>query len=118
MGSTNALAPSPEPLGASATAPAASTGSSPTNPAPPYEFVLPDPLPGSAPSASTGATTNTVGPASEMLIVTPQMLVDFFKPLPGLSNAAPVRVIVPVDIGFQPPLVQPAPSSQAIYRSP
>lgn len=114
-GPTNTPAPLQSPVEPSPPATAAPT---PTNPAPAYEFVLPDPLPGSSSLSSTPAVTNTIGPASEMLFVTPQMLVDFFKPIPGVTNTAPVRVLVPVDIGFQPPLVQPAPPSRAIYRSP
>lgn len=89
-----------------------------TNAAPSYEFVWPDAPPVVLPSPGSGSVTNPISPASEMLFVTPQMLVEFFKPLPGNTNTAPVRVIVPVDIGFQPPLGQPTPSSQAIYRSP
>lgn len=100
------------------TAPNVTAAQSPANPVPGYEFVLPDSLPGASSLTSTPAVTNTIGPASEMLLVTPQMLVDFFKPMPGATNAAPVRVLVPVDIGFQPPLASPAPPSRAIYRSP
>ena len=98
--------------------PPAVSSASATNAVPNYEFVWPDSSPVGSTSPPPGSVTNPISPASEMLFVTPQMLVEFFKPLPGSTNAGPVRVIVPVDIGFQPPLGQPTPSSQAIYRSP
>ena len=98
--------------------PPAASSTSATNAVPTYEFVWPDSSPVGSTSPPSGSVTNPTSPASEMLFVTPQMLVEFFKPLPGSTNTAPVRVIVPVDIGFQPPLGQPTPSSQAIYRSP
>ncbi len=98
--------------------PPAVSSASTTNAVPTYEFVWPDSSPVGSTSPPPGSVTNPTSPASEMLFVTPQMLVEFFKPLPGSTNTGPVRVIVPVDIGFQPPLGQPTPSSQAIYRSP
>jgi hypothetical protein len=89
----------------------------PTPAMPQYEFVLADPLLTTPNTSPTAITTNTVGPASDLLLVTPQMLVEFFKPTPGVTSSAPVRVLVPADIQFQPPLARPAPASQAIYRT-
>ncbi|MCS7091400.1 MAG: hypothetical protein NZM03_11890 [Limisphaera sp.] len=66
---------------------------------------------------NTSSTTNQLDSASQLLLVTPQMLVEFFKPVPGASNPVPARVLVPVDMGFRPPLATPVPTSQAIYRS-
>jgi len=63
--------------------------------------------------------TNSVvqtGAANEMLPVTPEMLVDYFKPNNNATNTANVRVLVPVN--FTPPASVSMPSSQAIYRSP
>ena len=54
--------------------------------------------------------------ANEMLVVTPEMLVDYFKPNNNATNAANVRVLVPVN--FTPPASASMPSSQAIYRNP
>ena len=54
--------------------------------------------------------------ANELLVVTPEMLVDYFKPNNNATNAANVRVLVPVN--FTPPASASMPSSQAIYRNP
>jgi hypothetical protein len=53
--------------------------------------------------------------ASDMLVVSPQMLTEFFKPgLEGTNSATPA--IVPEPVWFTPPLATP--SSQAIYNRP
>lgn len=52
--------------------------------------------------------------ASDMLVVSPQMLTEYFKPDPNGPNSG--GVLVPVPVGFTPPTVKP--SSQATYRSP
>jgi hypothetical protein len=70
-------------------------------------------------SASQSAGMSPVGSASanDMLVVTPQMLVNYFKPSATSTNGAGTTILVPV--GFSPPGVTPTPpSSQAIYRSP
>lgn len=54
--------------------------------------------------------------ANDLLVVTPEMLVDYFKPNNNMTNAGNVRVIAPVS--FSPPASTSIPSSQAIYRSP
>ena len=53
--------------------------------------------------------------ANDLLVVTPEMLVDYFKPNNNMTNAANVRVIAPVN--FAPPASASIPSSQAIYKS-
>ena len=53
--------------------------------------------------------------ADELLVVTPEMLVDYFKPGSNAKNQTNVRVTTPV--GFTPPPSAAEPSSQAIYRS-
>ena len=53
--------------------------------------------------------------ANDMLVVTPEMLVDYFKPGADATNQTNVRVVAPV--GFMPPPSAASPSSQAIYRS-
>jgi len=63
-------------------------------------------------SASSAAT---VGAANDLLVVTPQMLIEYFRVPPGATNGPGVGVYLPV--GFTPPLA-PSASSQAIYRSP
>jgi len=58
-------------------------------------------------------------PASEMLVVSPQMLTEFFKPVADGTNSANtviVPVTTPVPVGFTPPLVKP--SSRATYNTP
>jgi hypothetical protein len=53
--------------------------------------------------------------ASEMLVVSPQMLTEFFKP--GLEGTDSARTLVlPAPVWFTPPLATP--SSQAIYNRP
>ena len=58
-------------------------------------------------------------PASEMLVVSPQMLTEFFKPVAAGTNSANaviVPVTTPVPVGFTPPLVKPP--SRATYNTP
>ncbi len=64
---------------------------------------------------STKSTEQTKS-ANDLLVVTPEMLVDYFKPNNNATNAANVRVLAPVN--FTPPASVSMPSSQAIYRSP
>jgi hypothetical protein len=66
----------------------------------------------SAPSPDDSAPSAS---ASDMLVVSPQMLTEYFKPDPIGTNSAST-VVVPVPVGFTPPSVKPA--SQATYRSP
>jgi hypothetical protein len=56
----------------------------------------------------------TTPPASDLLVVSPQMLTEFFKPGQNGTNT-PSEVVVPPHVGFTPPSVTP-PSSQAIYK--
>ena len=54
-------------------------------------------------------------PANDLLVVTPEMLVDYFKPNRDAANAANVHVLAPVN--FTPPSSVSIPSSQASYIS-
>lgn len=56
--------------------------------------------------------------ASEMLVVSPQMLTEFFKPVAEGTNTASTVVVpvTPVPVGFTPPLVKPP--SRATYSTP
>jgi hypothetical protein len=74
---------------------------------------VPVPLPPE--NLSTNSTDQTRS-ANDLLVVTPEMLVDYFKPNNNATNANDVRVLVPVN--FTPPASASIPSSQAIYRSP
>ncbi|HEX4266092.1 MAG TPA: hypothetical protein VH597_17280 [Verrucomicrobiae bacterium] len=56
----------------------------------------------------------TTPSASDLLVVSPQMLTEFFKPGQNGTNT-PSAVVVPPHVGFTPPSVMP-PSSQAIYK--
>ena len=63
-------------------------------------------------------STNTASqtrPANDLLVVTPEMLVDYFKPGNVATNAANVHVLFPVN--FTPPASASGASSQAIYKS-
>ena len=73
------------------------------------------PVPLPTENLSTNSTVQTRS-ANEMLMVTPEMLVDYFKPNNNATNAANVHVLVPVN--FTPPASASMPSSQAIYRNP
>jgi len=71
-------------------------------------------------SAETPAKPTSTPAASEMLVVSPQMLTEFFKPATEGTNATS-NFIVPVTtpvvpVGFTPPLVKP--SSRATYNTP
>lgn len=67
---------------------------------------------------STASTPAAASPAAgDMLVVTPQMLAEFFKPMPGATNGAGVSVFAPVPLGFTPPVERTPPSSRATYRT-
>ena len=55
-------------------------------------------------------------PASDLLVITPQMLVDYFKPGQSPTNAANVSVLVPV--GFTPAIPATTPASDAADATP
>ena len=90
---TNAVASQPE----SPTVPPTHTGIHTTT----------DPQDSSAPTPS----------ASDMLVVSPQMLTEYFKPVAdGTNSAGTVVVPVTVPVGFTPPSATPP--SRATYHSP
>lgn len=75
-------------------------------PAPDVAFSLPQPLP--------GIDTNSLS-ASNLLLVTPQMLADYFKAnLEMMSRWSTNGPAVP-EIPFNPPTPKP-PSSEAVYK--
>jgi hypothetical protein len=55
-------------------------------------------------------------PASDLLIITPQMLVDYFKPGQSPTNAANASVLEPV--GFTPAIPSAPPASDAAFATP
>lgn len=69
----------------------------PEEPAAPAEFVAPH-------------------PADNLLVITPQMLAEYFKPFPGATNAAGVSVFLPVQVGFTPPTDKAPVASRATYK--
>jgi hypothetical protein len=73
------------------------------------------PVPPPTDNLSTNSTDRTHS-ANDLLVVTPEMLVDYFKPNKNATNASDVRVLVPVN--FTPPASVSIPSSQASYISP
>jgi hypothetical protein len=57
--------------------------------------------------------------ASELLVVSPQMLTEFFRPVAEGTNSAStvvVPVMTPLPVGFNPPSVKPP--SRATYNTP
>jgi hypothetical protein len=72
----------------------------------------------SIPSGNPGFLSNSivgVPPASDLLPVSPEMLVEYFKPVQGPTNSASATVMVPLDFT---PAAPPTRGSSAIYRSP
>jgi hypothetical protein len=53
--------------------------------------------------------------ANDLLVITPQMLVEYFKPMSGTTNGSGAAVIVPVTFTPATPTAQP--SSKAIYKT-
>jgi hypothetical protein len=77
---------------------------------PPLELSAESPPPGSADLVGSPLS------ASEMLIVTPQMLAEYLKNPPGGTNPPPTQVLPGGELYFRPPITPPAPSSKATYR--
>lgn len=75
------------------------------------------PQPFSTPSTPALPEIATATSASDLLVVTPQMLVDYFKPSRAATNSANTAVFVP--LGFTPPapMAVTPPSSSATYRT-
>jgi hypothetical protein len=84
-------------------------------------------VPASTPAPSPTAVPGTESPAkpaptpsaSEMLVVSPQMLTEFFRPVAEGTNSAStvvVPVMTPLPVGFNPPLVKSP--SRATYNTP
>ncbi len=73
------------------------------------ESMLPQPI------ARSSDTQIAAPAANEMLVVTPQMLIDYFKPMAGATNGAGVSVLMPVH--FTPPIPSAPPSSRATYKT-
>jgi hypothetical protein len=84
--------------------------------APPKPVVLPISPVVLTTTAPQNSSTSTPS-ASDMLVVSPQMLTEFFKPVTDGTNA-PGTVVVPVTmpVGFTPPSATPP--SRATYHSP
>jgi hypothetical protein len=55
--------------------------------------------------------------ASNLLVVTPQMLADFFKANLDSSMRLSTNAPSGADVPFNPPIPKPTPSSEAIYRT-
>jgi hypothetical protein len=79
----------------------------------------PVPAPPTNPSVQTAIDTQNSSvpkpPASDLLVVSPQMLTEFFKPVANETNS-PGDASVPLPVGFTPPSAPP--SSRATYNSP
>ena len=97
---TNAV---PEPLTGSGTEP--NLGAAP---------VFPQPFPLGESMSPVPAAGNSQ--AGDVPPITPQILAEYFKPVPGSTNAPGVSVFLPVQIGFIPPMEKPPASSRATYK--
>lgn len=53
--------------------------------------------------------------ANELLVISPQMLIEYFRSAPGATNGAGVSALVPVQ--FTPAIPAAHPSSRAIYKT-
>jgi hypothetical protein len=83
----------------------------------------------STPVSETAASATLIGPsmpngldgnplsASNLLVVTPQMLADYFKANLDTSMRQSTNAPAGADVQFNPPIPKPAPSSEAIYRT-
>ncbi len=78
------------------------------------EIVKSSPLIG--PSIPTVSDGNPLS-ASNLLLVTPQMLADYFKASFDFANKPGTNVLNGVEVPFNPPMPKPIPSSEAIYRT-
>jgi len=54
--------------------------------------------------------------AENMLIITPQMLSEYFKPFGNGTNLAGVSVLLPMPVGFTPPMEKDRATSRATYK--
>jgi hypothetical protein len=71
------------------------------------------------PAPNTGSRTNTPSlslPAGDLLTTTPQMLIDYFKPLHFGDNPRSESVLLPVN--FIPATPAPPPASGGNYQTP
>jgi hypothetical protein len=81
----------------------------------------PQPTPAATSNPALSTTTdpqissNPKPPASDLLVVSPQMLTEYFKPV-GEGTNSQGTVVVPVPVGFTPPSVTPP--SRATYNRP
>jgi hypothetical protein len=99
--STNSTAPGPD-------------ASSLVLPASPLAGPLSDPITNASVPEETNSQGNPPPAANDLLTVTPQMLADYFKLVPGWTNAAHINMLGPVY--FMPPMAPP-PSSSATYKN-
>lgn len=72
-------------------------------------------------SAGSSSTLNSDArgiPAGEMLIVTPQMLADYLKPIPGATVRAGTNAAANGDVLFRPPSPNAPPAGPATPAAP
>jgi len=117
---SNPQIPNPPPQSDSATAPQSATPPAqiPADPASPLSDAPADQSPDSLlpvienPAPDPASTPHS---ANDLLVVTPQMLIEYFKPVGSSTNNAGVSVLGPVN--FTPPTPAVAPSSRAVYKT-
>jgi len=90
-------------------------GSKTNNVSPPLSLEMSVSSPANASQTPNGTDGNPLS-ASNLLIVTPQMLADYFKATPGGLDKVSTNAPVGAEIPFNPPTPKP-PSSEAVYRT-
>lgn len=95
------------------------TGPSPTNTLADIHYSAGDPTPPTdVPGESETPYPSPVHPLNDRpLIVTPQMLAEYFKPAANSTNVAGVSVFLPVSVSFKPPTDAAPARSRATYKT-
>ncbi len=90
----------------------------PTNTLPDVHYSAGEPRP---PTDLPGEATVDPAPPHAVndrpMIITQQMLAEYFKPAAGSTNAPGVSVFLPVPVTFKPPTDAVAPRSRATYKT-
>jgi hypothetical protein len=56
-------------------------------------------------------------PPANTPLITPQILAEYLHPEPHAAASRSVGVLVPVEVGFKPPVAAPTAESRAVYKS-
>lgn len=99
--------------------PPAPTGAAPTNTTEEIRYSAGEPQAAPVAAGETEMSDASVihPSADNLLVITPQMLAEYFKPAPGGTNAAGVSAFLPVSVSFTPPTDKPQARSRATYKT-